>query len=75
MTKLGSDLVRMTFVVGKVTLGRVILRILGPCSATIVTLMLRTPLDPNTTLIRKISGRILRILIFRFFFLAHIRKQ
>jgi len=75
MTKVTSDLVHMTFVVGKVTLGRVILRVLGPSPVSIVAPFLRTHFDLNTTLIRKASGRILGILKIHFFFRAHIREQ
>jgi Holliday junction resolvasome RuvABC ATP-dependent DNA helicase subunit len=67
MTKVSSDLVHMTYVVGKVTLGRVVLRALGPSPVTIVAPMLRTHFDLNTTLIRKKSGRILGILKVHFF--------
>lgn len=75
MTKVSSDLVQMTFVVGKVTLGRVILRVLGLSPVSIVAPILRTHFDLNTTLIRKTSERILVILKTHFFFRAHIREQ
>jgi hypothetical protein len=73
MTKVSSDLVHMTFAVGKVTLGRVILRVLGPSPVSIVALC--THLDLNTTLIRNKSGRILGILKIHFSFRAHIRER
>jgi len=71
MTKVSSDLDHMTFVVGKVTLGRVILRVLWASPVSIVAPMLHTHLDLNTTLIRKTSGRILGILKIHFFSCAY----
>jgi len=71
MTKVSSDLVHMTFVVGKVALGPVILRVLGPSPVSIVAPILRTHFGLNTTLIRKTSGPILGILKIHFFLCAY----
>ena len=55
MTKVSSDLAHKSFVVGKVTLGRVILRVLGPFPVRMVASMLSTHFDLKTTVNKKVQ--------------------